>query len=509
MGPSFSRAWHRALTAGARHRGLIAALVAAWIAVIARSVVYVCYEQAFFDSDQAIFGLMAKHLIEGRAFPLFCYGQPYMLVVDSWVAAVFFLAMGANVAALHTALVFVNLVTVTVLVVALVRHAGLRPGLAWLAALPFAFAPPDTAATLIEAGGSIGPLLYVLLLWLLQNRPLWFGLVLGVGLLHREFTVYAVPVLLAQQAWTGSLWRISRLQGWAVAAVVAVGTWQAGQALRPYADALGPGTRGTAIEASAGVGAVAERIEFVPAELPGRITTMLWRHLPGLFGGRERRGVTRQGHDWLFWPFTAILVAGLFTGLGVLRRSRWGQSGVPTDRMRAASPRTDLPLYLVGVGLLAVVGYIVTRPEDFFQDRYMMLALYLPVGAAVAVFSNAARWMRLGVAAGVVLLAGGSAVDHGRLVAQYAGGRTSNDLRVLADGLVARGITAAQSGYWRAYKVTFLTGERVKIASTDYVRIEEYQRLAREQGADVVTIQAEPCPGGEYLGGHYLCRRPR
>ena len=35
-------------------------------------------EQSFFDSDQAIVGLMAKHLSELRAFPVFFYGQTYM-----------------------------------------------------------------------------------------------------------------------------------------------------------------------------------------------------------------------------------------------------------------------------------------------------------------------------------------------------------------------------------------------------------------------------------------------
>ena len=32
-----------------------------------------------FDADQAIVGLMAKHISEGRAFPVFFYGQSYLL----------------------------------------------------------------------------------------------------------------------------------------------------------------------------------------------------------------------------------------------------------------------------------------------------------------------------------------------------------------------------------------------------------------------------------------------
>ena len=49
-------------------------LVVAWCLIILRSAVYIVYEHSYFDSDQALPGLMAKHLVEGRAFPLFLYG---------------------------------------------------------------------------------------------------------------------------------------------------------------------------------------------------------------------------------------------------------------------------------------------------------------------------------------------------------------------------------------------------------------------------------------------------
>ena len=68
--------------------------------VIARSLVFTIYEHADFDSDQAIVGLMAKHLSEGRAFPLFFYGQTFMLGVEAWLMAPVFWVMGPTVAAL-------------------------------------------------------------------------------------------------------------------------------------------------------------------------------------------------------------------------------------------------------------------------------------------------------------------------------------------------------------------------------------------------------------------------
>ncbi|MCC7010427.1 MAG: hypothetical protein IT184_16580 [Acidobacteria bacterium] len=491
----------------AHRRGLFVALALAWALVVARSAVYLAYEQAFFDSDQAVFGLMAKHLMEGRAFPLFCYGQTYMLAVDAWFAVPFFALAGPTVGALHASLVTSNLIVVTLVIVALHRHAGLTPAESFAAVVPLAFVPPETAATLLEAAGNVGPLLYVPLLWLLRNRPLWFGGVLGVGVLHREFTAYAVPVLLAQQAWDGSLWRAPRLRAWLVAGAAALATWQAGQALRPLADPLGPGTRGMRLDAAAGVGAVTERIEFVATELPDRVTTMLLEHMPGLVGGRLRRGsIAVQGHEWLFWPLAALLAAAAVCASGVLARCRWWTRRAAAHASAdSRCARAGLPVFLLGVGLVAMASYVVTRPSDFFQDRYMLLALYLPVGAASLLFVAAPRWIRLTAAGCVALLAGGSAVDHLHLYERYRGGREPNEIRVLADALVARGTTVARAGYWRAYKLTFLTGERVKIASTDVVRIQEYQRLARDAGDKAITIQTEPCAGGERVAGHYLC----
>jgi hypothetical protein len=64
--------------------------------VLARSAVFLISPESYFDSDQAIVGLMAKHLSELRAFPVFLYGQTYMLGVEAWLAAPLFLIFGAS-----------------------------------------------------------------------------------------------------------------------------------------------------------------------------------------------------------------------------------------------------------------------------------------------------------------------------------------------------------------------------------------------------------------------------
>ena len=109
-------------------RELALAVVAAVFLVAVRSFVPLAYEQAYFDSDQAVVGLMAKHLSELRDFPLFFYGQNYMLGVQAWIAAPFVWLGGATVTMIRLPLLIIN-ATVPSLLIAddrAPRRAGRR-----------------------------------------------------------------------------------------------------------------------------------------------------------------------------------------------------------------------------------------------------------------------------------------------------------------------------------------------------------------------------------------------
>ncbi|MEO8482597.1 MAG: hypothetical protein ABI634_10335 [Acidobacteriota bacterium] len=480
-----------------RRQELLLALTAAAVLVLFRSLVFIAYEQAFFDSDQAIVGLMAKHLVEGRAFPLFYYGQTYMLVVDAWIAAPFFLIAGPTVAALHAATTAVNVITAMLVVIILSTGSRLRPLATLIPASFFALASPLLGRSLIEAGANIGPLLYVPLLWLLRRRPLWFGLVLGIGILNREFTVYVVPALLAGEVWARTLWQPARVKHWLVVGVATVATMQAIQALKPVSDMMGPGTRGALVGGEAGsqVGNIRDRVALEPREFPARARVMLGSYLPGLLGAASSDVTSiRTGHSWMFWPL----------GFGLL--IAFGRAVVLTRR--APSGQAAPAWYLAGVGALAVVTYVATRPAEGVVIRYLLLAVYVPVGIVAAHLTLETRrgWRAVSIIV-ATMCATTSVVDHGRLLEHFVRGRESNETRDLANALEARGIRVAESGYWRAYKVSFLTRERVKVASTDVVRIEEYQRLAREAGSTLVSINETSCPGGERVSAWYLCRQ--
>src|SRR4051812_25853189 len=181
----------RLLRANSRPQMRLCAAVAVLL-VLARSYAMLAYEQLDFDPDQAIVGLITKHLSELKTFPLFFYGQDYMLGVQAWIAAPFFRLGGPTLVMLRLPLVVVNCVVAVWLLRRIARSTG-SPWFGLAAALPFAMTTPVMSAELVETlGASVEPFLYVLILWAVRRRPVAFGIALAVGFLHREFTIFAL-----------------------------------------------------------------------------------------------------------------------------------------------------------------------------------------------------------------------------------------------------------------------------------------------------------------------------
>lgn len=488
-----------------KRRELITAILLASLLIVARSYVFAAYEHSFFDSDQAIVGLMAKHLSEGRAFPLFFYGQSYMLAVEAWLAAPLFWVAPPTVATLRASLILTNVAAAALMIYGLERWAALRPMLGLIACMFFVFPPPGTTSFLVEAqGGSIEPFLYVPLLWLLRRRPVWFGAVLAIGFLNREFTIYVVPVLLLGEIWQRRLWTRPIIQHWLIVLVVGLAAWEAIQALKPFADLAGPGTRGQLLGGYSGsqIDNLLGRVRVAPAEFLGRLRDMIGGHIPLLLGiTRFETGIAPQGRSWLAWPAGTM---GLALGARVAYLAWNRRAPRPADR---GVGRAGFAWYLLGVGLVAAGAFVMTRPVIAPYARYGLLVLLIPVGLTGVMLSlEHSRWIRGLVVAAVFGWTALSVADHLAFLRSYTGPGRANELRELADELADRRIDVAASGYWRAYKLTFLTGERVKVASSDFIRITEYQQLAREKGAELIEIREEPCPGGERIASWYLCR---
>src|SRR4029078_4870084 len=84
-----------------RAEGALTLLAIAALAVVVR-VPFLLYGERFFDSDQAVEGLMARHLLQGE-FPIFLWGQHYKGVPEVYLAAPVFWLFGSSVVALEAA----------------------------------------------------------------------------------------------------------------------------------------------------------------------------------------------------------------------------------------------------------------------------------------------------------------------------------------------------------------------------------------------------------------------
>ena len=473
--------------------------------VLFRSAVPVVWPLSYFDSDQAITGLMAKHLSELRAFPVFYYGQNYMLAVEAWLAAPVFLLAGVSVTTLRLPLLGINIAIVLMLLRLLVRETRLRPALAAIPVLFFALPAPGTTSHILEAnGGNVEPLAYVLLLWMTRHRPRWCGAIFAIAFLQREFVLYGLLALLGIEVLQGVLLTRDGLIRRAVMLRTAAVTWLTVQWLKSFSSAAGPGTSMLDIfQPHDNLTELASRVCLDLRTIPHGIWNLITIHWPVLFGA-VRRPVLDFGVDttamqgmpggsWLL--AVVVLLPAVAIATRVLAERQWKRE-------------YDVCAYLVLTALLSCAGYIVARCGDvgFVLMRYELLSLVGMVGLGGWGLLVSGTWIRrvwIVIAGAVVAI---SAMSHASMLAQYVSHPPVSAKEVLARELQARGIRYATANYWIAYSVTFLRQEQTTIASTDLVRIREYNRLIDAHPAETIHITREPCPNGHRsLTGLFFC----
>ena len=509
---------------------------AAWGAVIVtaalivlRSHVFLQYEQADFDADQAIVGLMAHHLSEGRAWPLFFYGQLYMMGVQAWMAAPVFLVLGPTVFALKLPLLALNIVTGALLVRLLVRDAGLRAWQAALAGAWFALLPPVTASRMVQAqGGTVEPLLYALLLWMLRRRAVAFGLVFAFGFLQREFTVFAVFAILAVEFWTGEVWSRRRAAHWRVVLLVFLGARESVTLLRHTASMFGPDAPPPRLEEGVtNVDLVARSVCLAPGHVLGNVGWLVAHNVPTFFGARTQPArvlILSNGATGSAWAGVPALVAWGAAGVVIVRRGwRW------LSPLRAPDDgRVVLPVVLLLTGVLGLAGVATgCDVRSIITIRYHLLLALAPAGLTALAFvvgaladrspDSVSRGTSGGAAVrvmcvAVVMWGVAMVVQHVRLIHEYRTTPPVNAYRVLADDLVAHGDRYGWASYWVSYHVDFLSGERLHLSPTSAVRIHEYARLALRAGPDAVIIGNEPCGPGSIarrVEAWWVCREGR
>ncbi len=484
-----------------RERTIVYAAVI--LLVLFRSALFTFTELSF-DSDQAVIGLMAKHLLHGRAFPLFMYGQNYMLGIESWMAAPMFLLFGVTVAALKLPILGVNLAIALLMVRLFERDCGLSPRYALLAGLFFILAPPSAIGTLQEAsGGTVEPLLYLLVLWTLRNRPGWFGFVAALGVIHREFTIYGVAVILAMRVLEGAWRRRDSWRAFGRGLRVAGETWIVVYFLRQFSTALGPGT-GSVIPGKPAnpMVEVLNRLCFDPGTIVPGIGRLITGHWAELFGTSVNKlssfGLESAVSQGVPWSGTVLGLGALF----IIARA------IMLIRLNADWwHRYAFAIYLGTVGAISAAMYVVARCGEVSPLRYDTLSIFAAAAiAAVFLGNEKTRGLRMAGIATIVAWAAVASVGHARLWAEYVPHAPVTSKDLIIRHLDARGIRYAVADYWIAYHIDFLTNERIIVATEEVNRIQEYQDIVAAHRDEAVHISRRPCGNTPpVIPGVYFC----
>jgi hypothetical protein len=478
--------------------GVLAAIV------VARCLPILFWADIYFDADEAVVGLMAKHASDGSAIPVFQYALKYVLMVEAWLAAPLMSVADNSVVLLKAVPVALNIVTVGLLYAMLSAGPSLGPVAAAVAVAPLALPGEIATQDLTKAiGMNIEPLLFTLALWLLRERPILLGATAAIAIKNREFALYAIAALLVIDLLrdrSAVFWR-----GRIAALVAFVMTWSAVELARQYSSPLGPHSSLAMLtdlgdNMSTAVGAMC----IVPSMMPADVWQTVTWFLPVLFGVTSDSrsmagayGVAPPTAAWLWAPLVVLLIAGI--ARGAVRAWRLGPS-----------PTTWLGTYLVLVGVQAFVVYALTRcgHVSTFTMRYTLLSLFIPVGALALTLEREAHVIpRAAVGGLMVLWLGTVAFGHVTLARTLTQFQPQGTYRRLATHLDERGVRYIISDYWAGYQVAFMTGERIK-ALTNFERVHDYTMAVRANLDRAVEVRREretPCEGAEVVAGFYVC----
>jgi hypothetical protein len=530
------------------------------MAVVAAAVVlarlpFLLQGSRFFDSDEAIEGLMARHLLSGEV-PFYLWGQRYKGVPEVYLSAIALRAWpGAGGV--------ITLKAVTLACFALYACLNFRliaqcfsTRVAWIATAFVIAGPPslvlwslsasaDMVMTLlagtslllgfaawrrngsrtglIAAAVSLGfglwiqqyILYYVAAIavsavdWSPAGRARLRELGAGTGLppafrfaAHLVLTAALVYILFGFAAFFGlgfsvtmpgavitvshpqKMWWIAGALVFIAGAALAVGrlaqqrNWKAWRApALGFLVGFSPAIAGRLL--AKGYGAPMARMDF--AGLQSALQPFAGVAVPMVFGfkgpGAERLAVPA-------WS-ALLIVAALVAGYAGLRGGR-----------RSAGARQETWDRYPGVfHVLLIVAPIMFLASGAFIDaqsyRYLMpLHAALPVvyGVGIEAVSRASR------VAGIALLIALTAVFAWQQADWYRRLEPDREARAIIDCLDAGGARAAYADYWLAYKLTFLTGERIIVSPVSGVdRYPRYTAFVEAQ-ANVPTIQR--LPGG-------------
>ena len=530
----------------------IASLVLIAAATIAARLPFLLRGSRFFDSDEAVEGLMARHVLLGE-LPMFLWGQRYKGVPEVYLSAAALHWWPAGVVALKA---------VTLGCFALYACLNFRlltelfsRRIAWLATALLIAGPPSLVFWTLSGSAEMvmsfiaGTTLCLgVIAW--RRTGSRTGLVtaafaLGFGLWVQQYILYyvvAVAVAAAAADWTpqgrASLrehFTFRMRPAWlrfVLAAVAAAACVYAALGAAAFFgagfDLTAAGVRVTVTHPqkmwwiAAALGLMATAV-FIIGQLTWTTITNVWMapalgfllgYSPALFGqlladgpGAPMARMDLAGLRSAVSPFTGTVLPIIFgfrsPTTEILAVPGWSAaiiaiaivaSYVGLRRAGRVEPgtafRSTFHVFLITTPIVFVLSGAYIDEQSY---RYLMpLYAALPVVYAVGIDTV----LRGNKIAGIALLTGLVALFVWQQADWYRRLEPDRESPAVVSCLDRAGIRAAYADYWVSYKVTFLTGERVILAPNNGVdRYPPYTALVRAQPSPQTIGRVPPAAG--------------
>ncbi len=514
-------------------RGTVYAFLFALLTVAAR-LPFLATGKIAFDSDEAVEGLMARHVLEGE-LPAFLWGQAFKGVPEVYAAAGAFAIFGSSVTVLKS--VTLAFFALFVALNFLLLDRMLDRWMAAAACLLLIACPPALVFWSLDASAEFVLVMllgtaFLLLLLRADDSQLtahdWpIGVVTGLGLwVHQLFWIYLIPAIvilvLRSEWWQRRDFGVAPLAAKILAAVavlygvlaivafltggfdVHLGAWQlgvrapqkmlrigfalAGLAALAHAVANVPRDRWLAgarryrrVAAGFAVGyspVILYTLLVEPARSPMRVSNawQLIHATPDILGNiiPILAGFKIATTERLDIPVAAAAI--IFAALMMYIESIHGRlMEFVRLRPRAPSVSTDFfPLFFVFVPLLFVIGgvYLDTQSYRYLVPYYAGLAVALASGS-LTLAKGDRRIASVFVGMMIVVFALQQFVWFGKLAPDVDSARVVDCLR-------REGKIGGYADYWTSYKLTFLSGEDIIVApNTGVDRYPAYTRFVR------------------------------
>jgi hypothetical protein len=457
------------------------------------------------DADEAIVGLMGKHIVEGRGIPTFYYGQHYMGSLEAILASVVFRIFGVSGFALQLVPLSFSLALVYVMYRLGKAVGGVSVGR--VAALLCAIPPSPLVVWSFKARGGfielivIGALALLLTVrWLRKpstnlSYPALIWLCLGLGWwVNNQIIYFLVPIGIFGALKSFSSLRAQRMSMSQAVSLACVATTSFFIGSAPYwIYNLRKGFPSLGMFGFASSSDIAEHV-----------AGLFRSALPIILGAK---------HFWQdnpVFPGSTWAVCGLY--LAVFLWVLWARRRTIASLLRCSVDRIEpLEIFLLFIPFTCAV-FAVSSFGWLWQAPRYLLPLYVGVFVVSGWFVR--EMLRRSATLGAVVLvamvglniassyAGGRAIPGEPVV--FNGERVSRDHSEVIHTLDTLGITKVRTNYWIGYRLAFETNERVTFLvfeAPKQIRIDEYENLVDPHERFVFPLLLVPSERARYGPG--------